>query len=84
MSQPSLPKSLVVVIRELFVSLSKIVKGINALESKYQSLKNEDFKGLTEQFKQRVANGETLEALLPEVFAVAREAAKRIIRTSSF
>lgn len=57
--------------------LSKIVKGINALESKYQSLKDEDFKGLTEQFKQRVVNGETLEALLPEVFAVAREAAKR-------
>lgn len=64
--------------------LSKIVKGINALESKYQSLKNEDFKGLTEQFKQRVANGETLEALLPEVFAVAREAAKRSLGLRPF
>lgn len=64
--------------------LSKIVKGINALESKYQSLKNEDFKGLTEQFKQRVVNGETLEALLPEVFAVAREAAKRSLGLRPF
>ena len=64
--------------------LSKIVKGINALESKYQSLKDEDFKGLTEQFKQRVANGETLEALLPEVFAVAREAAKRSLGLRPF
>jgi len=64
--------------------LSKIVKGINALESKYQSLKDEDFKGLTEQFKQRVANGETLEALLPEVFAVAREAAKRSLGMRPF
>ena len=64
--------------------LSKIVKGINALESKYQSLKNEDFKDLTEQFKQRVANGETLEALLPEVFAVAREAAKRSLGLRPF
>ena len=64
--------------------LSKIVKGINALESKYQSLKDEDFKDLTEQFKQRVANGETLEALLPEVFAVAREAAKRSLGLRPF
>ena len=64
--------------------LSKIVKGINALESKYQSLKDEDFKGLTEQFKQRVANGETLESLLPEVFAVAREAAKRSLGLRPF
>ena len=64
--------------------LSKIVKGINALESKYQSLKNEDFKDLTEQFKQRVANGETLEVLLPEVFAVAREAAKRSLGLRPF
>ena len=64
--------------------LSKIVKGINALENKYQSLKNEDFKDLTEQFKQRVANGETLEALLPEVFAVAREAAKRSLGLRPF
>ncbi len=64
--------------------LSKIVKGINALESKYQSLKDEDFKGLTEQFKQRVVNGETLEALLPEVFAVAREAAKRALGLRPF
>ena len=64
--------------------LSKIVKGINALESKYQSLKNEDFKDLTEQFKQRVVNGETLEALLPEVFAVAREAAKRSLGLRPF
>ena len=64
--------------------LSKIVKGINALESKYQSLKNEDFKDLTEQFKQRVANGEILEALLPEVFAVAREAAKRSLGLRPF
>ena len=64
--------------------LSKIVKGINALESKYQSLKNEDFKDLTEQFKQRVANGETLEVLLPEVFAVAREVAKRSLGLRPF
>ncbi len=41
-------------------------------------------KDLTEQFKQRVANGETLEALLPEVFAVAREAAKKSLGLRPF
>ena len=62
--------------------LSKIVKQINALEPKYQALKDEEFKGLTEQFKQRLANNESLEHLLPEVFAAAREAAKRSLGLS--
>ena len=52
--------------------LSKIVKTINGLESQVQTLKDEDFKAKTEEFKKRVAQGETLENLLPEVFAVAR------------
>ena len=58
--------------------LSKIVKTINGLESQVQTLKDEDFKAKTEEFKKRVAQGETLENLLPEVFAVAREAAYRV------
>ncbi|MDD5869491.1 MAG: preprotein translocase subunit SecA [Succinatimonas sp.] len=64
--------------------LSKIVKQINALEPKYQALKDEEFKGLTEQFKQRLANNESLEHLLPEVFAAAREAAKRSLGLRPF
>ena len=64
--------------------LSKIVKQINALEPKYQALKDEEFKGLTEQFKQRLANNESLEHLLPEVFAAAREAAKRALGLRPF
>ena len=64
--------------------LSKIEKQINALEPKYQALKDEEFKGLTEQFKQRLANNESLEHLLPEVFAAAREAAKRSLGLRPF
>ena len=64
--------------------LSKIVKTINGLESQVQTLKDEDFKAKTEEFKKRVAQGETLENLLPEVFAVAREAAKRSLGLRPF
>ncbi|MGN0902164.1 MAG: preprotein translocase subunit SecA, partial [Succinivibrio sp.] len=64
--------------------LSKIVKSINALEQNYQNLKDEEFKDLTLKFKERVKNGETLESLLPEVFAVAREASKRALGLRPF
>src|SRR5574344_267985 len=64
--------------------LSKIVKSINALEEKFKSLKDDDFKDLTAKFKERISNGETLEALLPEVFAVAREAAIRSLGLRPF
>ena len=57
--------------------LQKIVNSINALEQNYKSLKDEEFKELTLKFKERVNNGESLDAILPEVFAVAREAAVR-------
>lgn len=64
--------------------LSKIVKQINALESKYQALKDEDFKGLTEQFRAQLNDGATLEDILPEVFAAVREAAKRTLGLRPF
>lgn len=64
--------------------LSKIVKQINALESKYQALKDEEFKGLTEQFRAQLNDGATLEDILPEVFAAVREAAKRTLALRPF
>ncbi|MDY6466235.1 MAG: preprotein translocase subunit SecA [Succinivibrio dextrinosolvens] len=64
--------------------LSKIVKVINSLEPQYADIKDEDFKELTDKFKSRIKNGETYEALLPEVFAVAREAAKRSLGLRPF
>ncbi|MER2552884.1 MAG: preprotein translocase subunit SecA [Thauera sp.] len=54
------------------------VRKINALEGEVSALSDEALRGKTVEFRQRVANGETLEALLPEAFAVVREAGKRV------
>ncbi|MBO6258306.1 MAG: preprotein translocase subunit SecA [Succinivibrio sp.] len=64
--------------------LTKIVKNINALEPKYSALKDEEFKELTVQFRERLKNGETLEQLIPDVFAAVREAAKRSLGLRPF
>ncbi len=60
--------------------LSKIVSKINELEPNFKSLENKDFQIKTEEFKERIKKGETLDALLPEAFACAREAANRTIK----
>jgi len=57
---------------------SQKVRAINALEPKIQALSDEELRGKTEEFRQRVAGGESLDALLPEAFAVVREAGKRV------
>ena len=57
---------------------SQTVRRINALEPEMSALSDEALKAKTVEFRQRVANGETLEALLPEAFAVVREAGKRV------
>ncbi|NMG70139.1 preprotein translocase subunit SecA [Parazoarcus communis] len=57
---------------------SQTVRRINALEPEVSALSDEALKAKTVEFKQRLANGETLDALLPEAFAVVREAGKRV------
>lgn len=64
--------------------LSKIVKQINALEPKYEALKDEEFKDLTVQFRNEIEGGAALETILPEVFAAVREAAKRTLGLRPF
>ena len=64
--------------------LTKIVKQISALEPKYQALADEEFKGLTDQFRAQLNDGATLEEILPEVFAAVREAAKRTLGLRPF
>ena len=59
--------------------LKPVVAQINAKESWAQSLSESDFKNQTELFKQRLQNGETLNDILPEAFALAREAANRVL-----
>ncbi|MBP6800461.1 MAG: preprotein translocase subunit SecA [Zoogloea sp.] len=57
---------------------SQTVRAINALEPKIQALSDEELRGKTAEFRERIAKGEALEALLPEAFAVVREAGKRV------
>ena len=59
--------------------LAKIVDKINAFEPKIKKLKEDDFRKKTKSFKKRLAKGETLEDLLPEAFALVREASWRAI-----
>jgi len=59
--------------------LSKTVARINALEPEFEKLGDEALRGKTEEFRQRLASGETLDKLLPEAFAVVREGAKRVL-----
>ena len=60
-------------------ALTAKVAAINALEPQMQALSDADLRGKTEIFKARIAAGETLDAILPEAFAVVREAAKRTL-----
>lgn len=60
------------------------VRQINALESSMQALSDTDLQAKTEEFKQRIARGETLQAILPEAFAVCREASKRVMNMRHF
>ena len=61
-----------------------IVKKINELEPEMEKLSDKELQAKTPEFKERLANGETLDALLPEAFAVAREASKRVLGMRHF
>jgi preprotein translocase subunit SecA len=60
------------------------VDAINALEASLTGLSDDELRNKTEQFKQRVQQGETLDALLPEAFAVVREGGKRALQMRHF
>ncbi|TCV93846.1 protein translocase subunit secA [Luteibacter rhizovicinus] len=59
--------------------LSKNVRRINALEPEFEKLTDDQLRAKTDEFRQRLAAGETLDALLPEAFATTRETAKRVL-----
>ncbi len=64
--------------------LQKQVDQINALEPELEALSDEQLKAKTDEFKQRLQSGETLDSLLNEAFAVAREAGKRVMKMRHF
>ena len=64
--------------------LRPIVNHINSLEPEFEALNNDQLKAKTDEFKKRIADGESLDDLLPEAFATVREAAKRTLGQRHF
>ena len=64
--------------------LQPIIEQINALETDLKALNDEQLKGHTVKFKERLHNGEPLDDLLPEAFAVVREASRRTLNMRHF
>ena len=64
--------------------LQKIVDEINALEPALEALSDEELKAKTAEYRERVAQGEKLDAILPEAFATVREASKRVYAMRHF
>jgi preprotein translocase subunit SecA len=62
----------------------KIAQKISSLEPAFEKLSDDELKAKTEEFKQRLKTGETVDNLLPESFAVVREAAKRTLGMRHF
>jgi preprotein translocase subunit SecA len=67
-------------IKPLWATVTKI----NALEPRFQAMSNDELKAMTPAFRERLAADETLDDLLPEAFAVVREAAKRTLGQRHF
>src|SRR5258706_1193341 len=68
----------------LLKQYGQAVRQINALEPTIAALTDEALQAKTVEFRQRLDNGEALEALIPEAFAVVREASKRVLQMRHF
>lgn len=68
----------------LLKTYRKTVERINALETQYEKLDDDQLRAKTQEFKTRVAAGEELDAILPEAFAVVREGSKRVMKMRHF
>ena len=62
---------------------SSVVR-INAMETDFEKLSDDELRGKTQAFKARIANGESLDSVLPEAFAVVREGSKRVMKMRHF
>ena len=62
----------------------KTVVQINSLEAEYEALNDEQLRAKTDEFRQRVAQGESLDKILPEAFALVREGSKRVMKMRHF
>ena len=65
-------------------SIKPIVVQISALEGKFAALSDSELQGQTAKFKESLAAGQSLDSILPEAFAVVREASKRVLNMRHF
>ncbi|ALS77958.1 accessory Sec system translocase SecA2 [Planococcus kocurii] len=63
---------------------NRIVAAINALEAKYQGMSDEELQQMTAIFKEQLLKGTTIEKIIPDAFAVVREASKRVLNMRHF
>jgi preprotein translocase subunit SecA len=64
--------------------LKRIAEQVNSIEDDFVAMSDAELRAMTDEFRQRYADGETLDDLLPEAFATAREAAKRTLGQRHF
>ncbi|MGH1563395.1 preprotein translocase subunit SecA [Mumia sp. DW29H23] len=64
--------------------LQAIVKQVNALEDDFVAMSDDELRAMTDEFKERLAGGESLDDIMPEAFATVREAAKRVLGQRHF
>src|SRR6266852_8173168 len=64
--------------------LKRISEQVNSIEDDFVAMSDTELRAMTDEFRQRYADGETLDDLLPEAFATAREAAKRVLGQRHF
>ena len=70
--------------QRLVKQYQKTVAAINALEPTVEKYSDDQLRAKTDEFRQRVAGGESLDVILPEAFAVCREASKRVLKMRHF
>ncbi|MBB5466308.1 preprotein translocase subunit SecA [Paraburkholderia sp. CI2] len=70
--------------QRLVKQYQRTVAAINALEPQIEQLTDDQLRAKTGEFRQRVASGESLDKILPEAFAVCREASKRVLKMRHF
>ncbi len=64
--------------------LAAISKQVNALEDEFRAMSEDELRGMTAEFRERLDQGETLDDLMPEAFATVREAASRVLGQRHF
>src|SRR3954451_3948402 len=64
--------------------LDTIAKAVNAIEDDFVAMSDEELRGMTDEFRKRLAEGETVDDIMPEAFATVREAAKRVLGQRHF